>query len=165
MVGTGGEETFLGDSLVVTFLSLANGYTGTGGAIVGGVLFVVATTGELARAGFPPEDPMLETLACLIGGAVVAGGGNGPRPSNEAGFVAAATAEAYLSSVGGRAVCEAGFGTPFGPDGNGGAVAVVEVTTGLLVATLARRFVVEGSFALTGGSSFRGVGGCSSVTD
>jgi len=152
VAATDGDETFWGDPLVVTFLSFARGYAGTDGAIVGGVLFVIETTGELARTGFPPEDPMLDTLACLIGAAVAAGGGKGPRPSNDAGFVAAATADAYFNSVGGRVACEAGFGTPFA-DGNGGTVAVVEVTTGLVAATLARRFVVEGSFGL-GVSSF-----------
>lgn len=46
-------------------------------------------------------------------------------------------------------------------------MAVVDVTTGRFVATLARRFdgTTTGSFGLTMGSSFCGVGGCSSVTD
>ena len=61
--------------------------------------------------------------------AVVDGAGNGPNPNNEAGFVAAATAEAYFSSVGGRVVVVDGLGMPFGCCGSGGA-GVVDVTTG-----------------------------------
>lgn len=120
----------------------------------------MCVTGDIVRAGFPVDEPTLDMLPCRIG--PVVGAGNGPRPRREAGFVAAATADAYLSSVGGRAACAAGFGTPFG--NGGGAVAVVDVTIGRAVATLARRFEIAGSLALVG-SSFWGVGGWSSVTD
>ena len=45
-------------------------------------------------------------------------------------------------------------------------MAVVEVTIGRFVATLARRLeATTGSLGLTIASSFSGVGGCSSVTD
>jgi hypothetical protein len=122
----------------------------------------VKATGDIVRVGFRgDDDPMLDTLACLLGAAV--GGGRGPSPRSDAGFVAAATAEAYFSSVGGRAGCTGTFGIPFGT-GTGGTLAVVDVTMGRLVATLARRLAVTFSLALTG-SSFWGVGGCSSVTD
>ena len=113
------------------------------------------------RAGFPVEDPMLEILACLFGAEF--GGGRGPSPSNEAGFVVAATAEAYFNSVEGRVVCAGGFGTPFGT-GRGGAVPAVDVTKGRLVATLARRAVGAISLGFDVLSSFWDVGG-SSVTD
>jgi hypothetical protein len=114
-------------------------------------LLWVKATGEAARAGLPVEDPILDTLACLFGPGV--GGGNGPSPSNDDGFVAAATADAYLSSVGGRIDCAGGFGIPFG-SGGGGAVAAVDVTTGRFVATLARRIAGAGSLGFEGVSSF-----------
>jgi hypothetical protein len=119
----------------------------------------VSVTGEVARAGFPVDDPILDTLACLCGTENVDGGGNGPRPNNEAGFVAAATADAYLSSVVGGFM-GGGLGIPLG-NGGGGMVAEVDVTMGRGAATLARR---EFSLSL-GGSSFWGVKGWSSLTD
>src|ERR1700736_2044158 len=107
-------------------------------------------TGDIVRAGFPAvDDPILDTLACLLG--VGVGAGRGPSPSNDWGLVAAATADAYLSSVGGRAAWGGIFGTPF-CTGTGGMVAAVDVTTGRLVATLARRLAGT-SFDLTAGSS------------
>lgn len=162
IVATDGEARLFGDPLAAADLSFARGNIGVGGgAVCCEGVFAVAM-GDIVRAGFPVEDPMLDMLACLWG--PVVGGGKGPRPSIDAGFVAAATADAYLSSVGGRVACVEGLGTPF-CTGNGGAVAAVEVTIGRLVATLGRRADGIGSFALDIGSSFCGVGGWSSVTD
>ena len=108
----------------------------------------MCVTGDIVLAGFPVDEPTLDILPCRFGTA--AGAGNGPRPRRDAGFVAAATADAYLSSVGGRVACAAGFGTPLG--NGGGAVAVVDVTIGRLVATLARRFEIIGSLDFVGSS-------------
>ena len=117
-VDTDGDAALFGDPFgAVTGLSLFSGNIGNdddGGGGGGGCdeLEEVSVTGDVVRAGLPLEDPMLETLACRMG--ADEGGGNGPRPSKDAGFVAAATAEAYLSSIGGRAAWGGGFGTPFG---------------------------------------------------
>jgi len=114
-VATAGDVALIGDPFgAVTDLSLFNGKIGTDEDVVGScdAPEEINVMGDVARAGLPLDDPMLETLACRMG--ADDGGGNGPRPSNDAGFVAAATAEAYLSSIGGRAACGGGFGTPFG---------------------------------------------------
>jgi hypothetical protein len=148
-----GETMLLGDPFVSLALSR--------GAVDGWVTRLdVSVTGDVARAGFPVDDPILDTLACLCGAENVDGGGNGPRPNNEAGFVAAATADAYLSSVV-RGFTAGGLGMPLG-NGGGGMVAEVDVTIGRGAATLARR---EFSFSLGAGSSFWGVEGWSSLTD
>ena len=105
----------LGDPFgAVTDLSLFRGNIGADEDGAGGCdeLEEVRVIGDVVRAGLPVDDPMLETLACRIG--ADEGGGKGPRPSTDIGFVAAATADAYLSSIGGRADCGGGFGTPFG---------------------------------------------------
>jgi hypothetical protein len=158
-VETDGDGTLFGEPLAATGFSLFNGKIGTDEAPGSEVPLVMRVTGEVVRAGLPVEDPILDTLGCLLGIATVAGAGRGPSPSNDAGFVAAATAEAYLSSVGGLFDCDGGFGTPF-VTGTGGAVAVVDVTIGRLVATLARRLGgTTGSLILELISSFRGVCG------
>lgn len=105
-VATAGDVALWGDPFgAVTDLSLFNGNIGTdddddeaGGCDEPEEVNVM---GDVVRAGLPLDDPMLETLACRMG--TDDGGGNGPRPSNNAGLVAAATADAYLSSIGGRA--------------------------------------------------------------
>ena len=113
-VATAGDAALFGDPFgAVTDLSLFNGNIGSDEDEAGGCdeLEEINVMGDVARAGFPVDDPMLEILACRMG--ADDGGGNGPRPSNDTGFVAAATADAYLSSIGGRAACAGGFGTPF----------------------------------------------------
>jgi len=145
----GGEARLFGELVTVADFSFCNGNTGAGGADC------CVVTGDVVLAG-PAAEPTLEILACRCG-VVATGGGKGPRPNNEAGFVAAATADAYFSSVGGRVVVVDGLGTPFGC-GSGGAAAV-DVTIGRVCATLARRLFAGVSFAFTAGSSFCGVGG------
>jgi len=154
-----GEAVSFGEPFMVADLSLWRERIGNGGGGCSEGVFV-CVTGDIVRAGFPVDEPTLDILPCLIG--PVVGAGNGPSPRRDAGFVAAATADAYLSSVGGRVDCAAGFGTPFG--NGGGTVAVVDVTIGRVVTTLARRLEMAGSFDFTG-SSFWGVGGWSSLTD
>ena len=144
-----GDTTLLGDP----FAALAFGAEGWVARLD------VSVMGDVARAGFPVDDPILDTLACRWGADDVDGGGNGPKPNNEAGFVAAATADAYLSSVGG--LTAGALGMPLG-NGGGGIVAEVDVTIGRVAATLARR---EFSLTLVVGSSFCGVEGWSSLTD
>src|SRR5208282_4432246 len=133
-MATDSEARFFGDPLAATDLSFCRGNIGPDGAAGCEVLLEAKATGEVVRAGLPVEDPILDTLACLFGPGV--GGGRGPSPSNDAGLVAAATAEAYFNSIGGLVGCASGLGIPLGT-GRGGAVAAVDVTTGRLVATLA----------------------------
>jgi hypothetical protein len=150
---TDGEAVSFGEPFVAMDFSLWIGKIGNGGAGCCEGVFV-CVTGDIVRAGFPDDEPTLDILPCLIG--PVVGAGNGPRPRRDAGLVAAATADAYLSSVGGRVACAAGFGTPLG--NGGGAVAVVDVTIGRVATTLARRLEMVGSFDFAG-SSFCGVVG------
>ena len=102
-VATIGDAALWGDPFgAVMDLSLFNGNIGTDDDETSGCdePEEVNVMGDVVRAGLPLDDPMLETLACRMG--TDDGGGNGPRPSNNAGLVAAATADAYLSSIGGR---------------------------------------------------------------
>lgn len=145
------EATLFGDPLVATDLSFGRGDIGPDGAAGCEVLLEAKAIGEVVRAGLPAEDPMLDTLACLF--VPGAGGGSGPSPSTDAGLVAAATAEAYFNSIGGLVGCAGGLGIPLGK-GRGGAVAAVEVTTGRMVATLARRIAGTSSLGFVLLSSF-----------
>jgi hypothetical protein len=114
------EAGLFGDPLAATDLSFCRGNIGPDGAAGCEVLLEAKAIGEVVRAGLPVEDPILDTLVCLFDPDV--GGGSGPSPSNDAGLVAAATAEAYFNSVGGRAGCAGGLGIPLG-NGSGGAQA------------------------------------------